>query len=171
MSDVWRSGRPGGAFDLIDHDGRPVSEGSFRGRHVMIFFGFTHCRVVCPRALSKLSAVLDSLHELAERVTPLYITVDPDRDTPDVMRKFLRSYPRFTGLTGSHEQIDRAKRSFRVFAQRRDGAGKDGAYEVAHTAITYLLDPAGELILHFGDALSADEMEFRLSKLLTPLDR
>ena len=58
-----------------------------------------------------------------------------------------------------------------MFAQRRDGAGKDGAYEVAHTAITYLLDPAGELILHFGDALSADEMEFRLRKLLTPVDR
>ena len=98
MSDVGRSGRPGGAFDLIDHDGRPVSEGSFRGRRVMIFFGFTHCRVVCPRALPNSQRSWDSLHELAERVTPLYITVDPDRDTPDVMRNFLRSYPRFQVL-------------------------------------------------------------------------
>src|SRR5882762_1597942 len=91
----------GGSFQLVDHHGRAVTEASYHGRFALLFFGFTHCCVVCPRALTKLSGVLDALGPLADRVQPLYITVDPERDTPDVMRAFLQAYPRFTGLTGS----------------------------------------------------------------------
>jgi len=156
----------GGSFRLIDHDGCEVSDETYRGRHVLIFFGFTNCKVVCPRALTKLTAALDSLGPLADRIQPIYITVDPERDTAAAMRAFLRSYPRFTGLTGSREQIDHVKSAFRVFAQRRDDQASAGGYVVPHTAITYLVDPSGELAAHFSDALSAEEIAARLTSLL-----
>ena len=110
----------GGSFSLIDHDGQDVSDETYRGQYILIFFGFTNCRVVCPRALAKLSIVLDFLGPLAGRIRALYVTVDPERDTPHAMRAFLQSYPRFTGLTGSRQQIDCIKKAFRVFAQRVD---------------------------------------------------
>lgn len=153
-------------FSLIDDEGRMVDEMSVRGKYTLIFFGFTHCRVVCPRALGKLTRVLDRLGPLASNVQPLYITVDPERDTPDVLRAFLKEqYPRFTGLTGTREQIDNAKRAFRVFAQRRDEDAGD--YVVPHTAITYVLDPAGRFIDHWPDSLDEDALVMRLGKLLT----
>jgi protein SCO1/2 len=131
----------------------------------MIFFGFTHCRVVCPRALGKLTRVLDRLGPLASNVRPLYITVDPERDTPEVLRAFLRErYPRFIGVTGSREQIDNAKRAFRVFAQRRDEGAGD--YVIPHTAMTYVLDPAGRFIDHWPDSLDEDTLMMRLGTLL-----
>src|SRR5580658_8930024 len=114
-SQVSSAPMPGGSFELIDHHGRSISDRSYRGRYALIFFGFTNCRIVCPRVLKKLCGVLETIGSLADRFEPLYITVDPERDTAEVMRAFLRSYPRFTGLTGSREQIDTAKRVFRVF--------------------------------------------------------
>lgn len=81
-------------YALVDHHGRTVTEQDFAGRYQLVFFGFTHCRMVCPAALGKLSTVLDDLGPLAERIQPLYISVDPERDTPEVMRAFLEeSYP------------------------------------------------------------------------------
>ena len=106
-------------FDLVDHDGNHVTNERYAGNYVLVFFGFTHCKMVCPRALAKLSDVLDSLGERAERITALYVTVDPERDTADVMKAFLtQHYPRFTGLTGSLEAIESAKKQFRVFAKK-----------------------------------------------------
>ena len=156
----------GGSFCLIDHDGHNVSDETYRGQYTLIFFGFTNCGAVCPRALAKLSIVLDSLGPLAGRIRPLYVTVDPERDTPDAMRAFLQSYPRFTGLTGSREQIDRIKKAFRVFAQRVDDLAGNGDYAIPHTAITYVLDPKGRFVSRFTDALSAEEIASRLRLLL-----
>jgi protein SCO1 len=157
----------GGSFCLIDHDNRVVSDETYLGHYALIFFGFTHCRVVCPRALAKLSAVLESLGPLADRIRPIYVTIDPERDTPDVMRSFLQPYPRFTGLTGSREQIDRVKKAFRVFAQRVDDPTGNGEYAIPHTAIAYVLDPRGRFVSHFTDAPSAEEIAVRLKQLLT----
>lgn len=126
-------------FSLVDHHGRPVTEHTHRGSWQLVQFGFTSCRVVCPRALTRLGAALEQLEATVPSppVVPLYVTVDPDRDTPAVMRAFLEaSYPRFTGLTGTAEQVEEAARAFRVFTRRRP----DGA-EIRHTAITYLIDP------------------------------
>jgi protein SCO1/2 len=157
----------GGPFRLIDHHGVEVTDESYRGRYVLLFFGFTHCKVVCPRALVRLTNVLDRLGPLAERLQPLYVTVDPERDTPEVMRAFLeRSYPRFTGLTGSREQVERAKKAFRVFAHRAPDADDPASYVVPHSAITYLLDPAGRYATHFTDAVGEAEMIDRLRSFL-----
>jgi protein SCO1/2 len=157
----------GGSFQLVDHHGVRVTEETYRGRFVLIFFGFTHCRVVCPRALSKLSAVLERLGPLADQLQALYITIDPERDTPEVMRAFLeKSYPRFTGLTGTRAEIDAAKRAFRVFAERRPDPQEPDGYVVPHTAISYLLDPTGQYAAHFIDALDETEVTDRLRTLL-----
>ena len=160
--------KPGGAFRLIDHHGNAVDDGSYRGTYVLVFFGFTHCKVVCPRALTKLSSVLDALGPLAEKIVPLYVTVDPGRDTPAVLRAFLETrHPRFTGLTGSPHRIEEAKKAFRVFARRVADPDDPDGYAVPHTAITYLLDPSGQYAAHFADAVGEREMVERLRALLT----
>ncbi|MDB6001895.1 MAG: hypothetical protein JWP52_3594 [Rhizobacter sp.] len=152
----------GGSFHPTDHHGCDVTQATYLGTHALLFFGFTHCRVVCPRALAKLSGVLDNLGPLADKVQALYVTVDPERDTPDVMRAFLAAYPRFTGLTGTRVQIDDAKAAFKVFAQRATDPLDAAGYAVPHTAISYLIDPAGDCTAHFPDVLSAQEILAKL---------
>jgi protein SCO1/2 len=153
-------------FSLVDHHGRPVTERDYRGRWLLLFFGFTHCKAVCPRALERLSASLDDLGELTAQVNPLYVTVDPDRDTPEVMKDFLRAYPRFTGLTGTAEAIDEAKREFRVFARRQEDPDDPDGYAMPHTAITYLVSPKGDYAQHFSDAIPREELTSRLRSCL-----
>lgn len=164
--DIDEAPRVGTTFSLTDHHGRSVSSESFRGRFMLVFFGFTHCRVVCPRALSKISNAVDALGETHVPLCALYITVDPERDTPEVMRKFLLSYPGVVGLTGSRAQIDDAKRNFRVFARRAVDPNNADEYDVPHTAITYLLDPDGKFVADFNDAIPLDEMVSRLKVYL-----
>lgn len=150
------------SFSLVDHHGTPVTEQTYRGQWLLVFFGFTHCKMVCPRALQRLSVVLDELGDQAEQLCPLYITVDPERDTPAAMREFLRPYPRYIGLTGTTDAIEQAKREFRVFTRRKDDPEDPDGYAVPHTAITYLITPQGEYAAHFTDAPTADEITNRL---------
>lgn len=145
-------------FTLVDHHGTPVTARTYRGRWLMVQFGFTSCRMVCPRALTKLTAALDGFGGSAALV-PLYVTVDPDRDTPEVMRAHLEaSYARFTGLTGTPEQIDQAKRAFHVFARRRPDAADPDGYAVPHTAVTHLVDPLGRRATHWPDTADAERI-------------
>jgi protein SCO1/2 len=165
-----RGAHPVGArFALIDHHGNRVDNDTYRGRYPLVFFGFTHCAVVCPRALGKLSSALEQLGPLSDRLAPLYVTVDPDRDDPARMREFLTSnYPRFTGLTGSPRALEAARSEFRVFAVRKEGPDAEGGYQVPHSAITYLLDQHGDYLAHFTDALEAPEIAERLTSVLDP---
>ena len=151
-------------FTLTDHFGKEVSEADFRGAFQLVYFGFTSCRVVCPRALAKLSGVLESLgDEAAKQIKPLYITVDPARDTPEKMKACLEAdYPRFLGLTGPEAAIEDAKRCFRVFAQRKSDPADPDGYQVAHTAIAYLLDRNGSYLDHFSDATEATKIVERI---------
>lgn len=146
----------GGAFSLTDHDGRAVTDRSFLGRPALLYFGFSHCRVVCPRALARLTAALELAGTAAEDLQPLFVSVDPERDTPAVLKAWLAShYPRFLGLTGPRAAIDAIRTAYKVFASRTaDPADPDG-YAMAHTAFSYLLDPDGQYAAHFTD--TADE--------------
>ena len=151
-------------YALVDHHGRAVTEATYRGSWQLVQFGFTHCRVVCPRALAKLAEALDRLGAAAP-VVPLYVTVDPERDTPEVMRAFLAdAHPRFTGLTGSAAQVQDAAAAFRVFAR----PGRDGSDQIRHTAITYLLDPDGRPAHHWADTVDAATIAADLARLATP---
>ncbi|WP_224387561.1 SCO family protein [Pseudonocardia sp. ICBG1293] len=152
-------------YSLVDHHGVGVTEASYRGRWQLVRFGFTACRVVCPRALSLLDDVLDRLGGTAAAVVPLYITVDPGRDTPDRLRSHLGStHPRFTGLTGTAEQTADAAAAFRVFTRRRD---TPTGYDVAHTAMTYLLDPAATPVRFWPDTRDAAGIAADLTTVLT----
>jgi protein SCO1/2 len=159
-----------GRFELVDHFGRAVTERSFGTRHLLVFFGFSHCAVVCPRELAKLSDALERLGPLAERVQALYVSVDPARDTPAVLQRYLAQYPSpamrhdggFLGLTGSQAQVDAAKRSFRVFAAPVDDAAAPGGYVVPHTALAYLMAPGGRYLAHFAESLDAATVAARL---------
>jgi protein SCO1/2 len=156
--------RIGGSFALTDHFGNAVTDRSWPDKHLLIFFGFTHCKIVCPRALAKLEAAIGLLGDDAARLRPLYVTVDPERDTPDRMREFLADYPHFVGLTGSKERIDGIKAAYRVFAERQ--AAADGDYDMPHSAITYLVAPDGGLAAHYVDALDAETIAGRIAKVL-----
>jgi protein SCO1/2 len=157
-----------GRFSLFDHHGQPVTESSYRGSWMLVLFGFTHCQLVCPRALAKYSVVIDRLEPTdAAQVKPLYVTVDPERDSPEVMRNFLqRSYPRFTGLTGPAPAIEAAKDAFSVFTRRRPDAADPDGYAVVHSAMAFLLNPRGEYAAHFSDAATTETILNRLREIL-----
>lgn len=159
--------RIGGAFALTDHFGRAVTDRDFVGKVAVLFFGFTNCKVVCPENLAKLSRVHDQL--AGERRAPamLYVTVDPERDTPERMRTFLARFPAFIGLTGTRDQIDAVKRAFKVFAARED-ADADENYDVPHTAMTFVLGADGGYLTHFGEGANVDTIVARLRSLIQP---
>jgi protein SCO1 len=158
--------RLGGEFHLTDHHDRAVTDQSFLGSYLLIFFGFTHCKMVCPENLSKLSRALELLGPAADEIVPLYITVDPDRDTPEVMRAFLEAnFPRFTGLTGEQAHIDAVKRGYKVYAARED-PDERGDYDVPHTAMTFVMGRDGGYVTHFGDAASAETVAERLGDIV-----
>jgi protein SCO1/2 len=155
-----------GTFWLVDHHGTTVSNRTFDGKLLLVLFGFTNCRAVCPRKLAETEAVLDRLSERANRVQPLYITVDPERDTPNVMRDFLKAHPRFIGLTGDRAQIDEVKLRFRVFARRVEDASDPDNYNVPHTAVTYLISAEGGHMTHFLDGTDVEQIASKIRELL-----
>jgi protein SCO1 len=135
----------GGPFALVDQTGKPVTEADVAGRPYLVFFGFTHCPDVCPTTLFQLSESLNALGGKADRLRVLFITVDPERDTPASLKEYLSSFdPRITGLTGSRADVDAAVRTFRAFA--RKVPTKDGDYTMEHSAYVYLMDGRNRLI-------------------------
>jgi protein SCO1 len=157
----------GGSFHLNDHDGNFVTDETYAGRHMIIFFGFTHCRKVCPEALSKITRVLEQLGSDASAFVPLYITVDPDRDTPAVMKTFLeQSYPRFIGLTGDKSQIDEVRTAYKVFAQKSPDEDDPEGYAVPHSALIYITDKEGKYISHFNDGAPINHIVTALRSLI-----
>lgn len=146
----------GGAFGLTDHDGRAVTERSFVGRPALLYFGFTHCRMVCPRALTRLTAALELAEAAPGDLQPLFVSIDPERDTPAVLKAWLQTrYPRFLGLTGSRQAIEAIRSAYKVFASRKADPDDPDGYAMAHTAFSYLLDADGRYAAHFTD--TADE--------------
>ncbi len=131
----------GGPFTLVDHTGRTVTERDFAGRALLVYFGFTYCPDVCPTELGTIAAALDAMGPAAERVTPVFISIDPERDTPEAMADYVsRFHPRMVGLTGSAEQVAQAARAYRVYyakVQPRDTT----AYLMDHSSFIYFVGP------------------------------
>lgn len=153
-------------FELTNHDGTAITEDAFAGYYTLVYFGFTHCRVVCPRNLKKLDGVFDLLDGHSSRFQAFFITVDPDRDKPEVMRAYLQEkHPRIMGLTGDAEAVGAAKKAFRVFAEKKDPVDSAGSYDVPHTSLAYLIGPNQEYVAHFAEHISAEEIASRLRDL------
>ena len=140
--------RIGGPFKLIDQDGRTRTESDFAGRNMLVYFGYTFCPDVCPIDLAKLAAGLKALEksdpDVAQRIVPIFITIDPERDTPAQMKSYVEQFhPRLVGLTGSKDAIAAAARGYSVyFSQRENDDG--GEYLMDHSRAAYLIGPKGE---------------------------
>ena len=138
----------GGPFALVSHDGRAVTEADFRGAPFLVFFGFTHCPDICPTKLLEISQVLQAAGEKGRALRALFVTVDPERDTPEVLKSYLGSFDeRIVGLTGSREAVDGAIKAYRAFA--RKVALKDGDYTMDHTSLVYHMDRNGRFVGSF----------------------
>lgn len=132
----------GGPFTLVDHTGKTVSEADFRGKPTAVFFGFTHCPEVCPTTLFEMTNRLAKLGADADRLKVLFITVDPERDTPEQLALYLQSFDaRIVGLSGSRAQVDSALSAYKAYAKQIPTAG--GGYTMDHTASMYLMDAQG----------------------------
>ena len=148
-------------FVLTDHTGKTRSLADFRGKMVVIFFGFTHCADVCPAALMEIKQAVDQLGDDAKRVQVLFITVDPERDTAELLSKYVPAFdPRYIGLYGDAAATARVAKEFKVFYQKVPGRTAE-SYTVDHTAGSYVLDPQGRLRLfvrHGNAAWLADDL-------------
>jgi protein SCO1 len=135
----------GGPFALVDHHGRTVTEKDFAGKPHLVFFGFTHCPDVCPTTLFQLSEVLKATGEEGRDLRALFISVDPERDTPEAMKSYVSSFDeRIVGLTGDQAAVDAAVRTFRAYAKKVPTG--DGDYTMEHSAAVYLMGADGQLV-------------------------
>jgi protein SCO1/2 len=138
----------GGPFRLLDQNRRPVTDADFRGKPFLVFFGFTHCPDICPTALFEMSEVLRRLGPDAEKTAVLFVSVDPERDTPEKLKEYLSSFhPRIVGLTGSPQEIADVEKAYRVYAKKVPLDG--GGYTMDHTAIVYLMGKDGRFVTPF----------------------
>jgi protein SCO1/2 len=153
-------------FTLRDPTGKERSLADFRGKAVVVFFGYTQCPDVCPTTLATLAEAMKRLGPEADRVQVLFITVDPERDTPDLLSKYVPAFdPRFVGLRGDAEQTARTAKEFKILYQKQPGASP-GSYTMDHSAGTFIFDPQGRLRLYVGLAQGPDVFAHDLRELL-----
>jgi cytochrome oxidase Cu insertion factor (SCO1/SenC/PrrC family) len=156
----------GGPFQLTDQDGNTVTDQTYQGKLMLIYFGFTYCPDACPTALGVMSAALDQLDVAAERVVPILITVDPERDTPQVLKDYVSNFhPRMVGLTGTPEQVAQVAKAYRVFYQKASGATGE-EYLMDHTLLIYLMDGEGKYVTHFGPDAKPEQIADEIRKHL-----
>ena len=151
----------GGPFSLVDQTGKPVTNGDFRGRYMLVYFGYTYCPDVCPTTLSTISDALDLLGDKAGKVAALFITVDPAHDTPDQLAEYLKHFsPAIVGLTGTSGQVEAAAEAYGVEAAAMAPENDDHKddYSVGHTATLYLMGPDGAYIRSFKYGVAAEAM-------------
>jgi protein SCO1 len=165
---VWGQALIGGPFALTDHTGKRVTDADFRGRYMLVFFGFTYCPDVCPSTLQVVSQALDKLGPKAERFAPILITVDPERDTPEQLALYVQSFhPRLVGLTGTPAEIDAVLKAYRVRGVRKRVDPKSAAgYTIDHPAQIYVMDPEGRYRTFLDYTKGADSMAATLARVL-----
>ena len=154
----------GGAFALEDGDGKTISDQTLRGRPFLVYFGYTHCPDVCPTELARISDILTKMGDKA--IPALFITVDPERDTPKIMQDYVSSFnSRIVGLSGSPQAIEAAEKAFRVYA-RKGQAQADGDYSMDHSSVIYLMDKSGAFVEAFNAERPPDEAAKDLERFL-----
>ena len=155
----------GGPFHLEDQNGTPVSDDDLKGRPTLVFFGFTHCPDICPTTLFEISQLLQTLGPDANRTGALFITVDPERDTPSVLKDYLSNFdPHLRGLTGDQASINAAIKAYRVYAKKVPL--DNGDYTMDHTAVVYLMDKDGHFVAPFNTKRSPEAEVAELRRYL-----
>lgn len=163
----------GGPFALVGTDGETVTDQTFRGKWLLIYFGYTSCPDACPTALNSMSVALEKLGSRAGKLQPLFVTIDPQRDTREAIASYLASFDsRIVGLTGTEDQIDSVIKEYRLYVSREkpDAGGKN--YLVSHSSFIYLMDPQGAFVGVIHSDATGDEIAARLRKEmgLVPID-
>jgi protein SCO1/2 len=157
----------GGPFTLTEHTGRRVTEEDFKGRFTLIYFGYTFCPDVCPAELQVMSAALDQLGKKGEKVTPVFVTIDPERDTVEQMKSYVSNFhKRLVGLTGSLKEIRAATKVYRIYYKKVADDSSSTDYLMDHSSIVYLMSPEGEYLTHFAYGTGVDKMVKGIAKFL-----
>lgn len=172
QQDIPAGTLPGGPFTLVDHTGRTVTEKDFKGSFLLVFFGYTHCPDVCPTVLSNVATTLKALGEDVRHVRPLFITVDPEQDTPDVLDSYVKFFhPSIIGLTGTPEQIRTVTERYKAFYAKiplkiegRDA--RHGLYTVDHSAFMYFMGPDGRYLDVFQYGTPPRQMATKIRQVL-----
>ena len=155
----------GGPFHLVDQDGKTVTDADLKGKWSLVYFGYTHCPDACPTALNDISIALDELGPKRSAVRPVFITVDPERDTPDVLKSYVTSFDApILALTGTPQEIAQAAKGYRVYYAKHPEPGGD--YSMDHSSVIYVMDPEGRFTASFTHESSPEEIAGRLKKLL-----
>jgi protein SCO1/2 len=156
----------GGPFRLIDQNGKAVSDADLKGKWQLVFFGYTHCPDACPTALNEIALALDQLGEKRGEVAVVFITVDPERDTPEVMKSYVQSFDApIIALTGSPDAVAQAAKAYRVYYAKHPRG--DGDYDMDHSAVIYVMNPEGRFTATFTPDSTADAIAQRLQKLIS----
>lgn len=161
----------GGPFTLTDQNGQTRSDTDFRGSYMLIYFGYTSCPDACPTALTKMTDALASVAARnagrANRIAPIFITVDPERDTPDLLKEYAAHFsPRLVALRGADEALREAAYAYGVFFAKAPAS--DGGYAMTHTDIIYLMGPDGRYIRHFESDVTAEQLAAALEAAVAP---
>jgi len=157
----------GGPFTLTDQDGRKVTEKHFLGKYMLVFFGYTYCPDVCPTELQVMAAALDSMGAKADLIQPVFVSVDPERDTPELLKQYVENFhPRLMGLTGTPDEIASVAKTYRVFFSKVENSTPD-AYLMDHSTIMYLMDPQGRFLKHFTYTNDAEGLAKALNQAIS----
>lgn len=168
---LWFSGSPasaiGGPFTLENGNGQVVTDRSFRGKYMLVYFGYTYCPDVCPTTLSEVAGAMAKLGPKAARIQPLFITVDPARDTPAVVKQYAAAFsPDLVGLTGTPEQIGKVEEEYRVYAAKHVTGPGPNDYTMDHSSFLYLMGPDGRFVAPIPTGDTADELARKLDRLV-----
>jgi len=156
----------GGSFRLTDQNGKTVTDADLKGKWSLVYFGYTHCPDACPTALNDISIALEDLGTKRDAVRPVFITVDPERDTPDALKAYVTSFDApILALTGTPEQVAQAAKGYRVYYAKHPEAG--GEYSMDHSSVIYVMDPEGRFTASFTHESTPEQIAERLKKLLT----
>ena len=157
----------GGPFALTDHEGKRVTDQDFRGKLMLVTFGYTSCPDVCPAELQTIANALDALGAKADEVTPIFITVDPERDTAQQMGEYVKNFhKRFVGLTGTPEEIKQAARAYRVYYAKAEAKDSALGYLMDHSAFIYLMNRQGEYVTHFSYSTPSEKIASTVEKAI-----
>ncbi|HEX6959335.1 MAG TPA: SCO family protein [Ferrovibrio sp.] len=157
----------GGPFALTDQDGKTVSDKDFAGKLMLVYFGYTNCPDICPTGLQNIALAMDELGAAGDQVQPIMITVDPERDTPAVLKEYVQAFhPRLIGLTGTPEQIAKVAKEYRVYYQKAELKNSSLGYAVDHSGFIYLMDRKGRYLAHLRHDATPDEIAERIRSKL-----
>ena len=155
----------GGPFQLVDQNGKTVTDADLKGKWSLIYFGYTHCPDACPTALNDISIALSELGPRRAAVRPVFITVDPERDTPETLKAYVTSFDApILALTGTAEQVSKAAKGYRVYYAKHPEAGGD--YSMDHSSVIYVMDPQGRFTASFTHESAPEQISERLKKLI-----